>query len=207
MTVSGPVVIGIAGGSGSGKTTVQERILSKFGPSRISLLQHDAYYRDLAHLPHAERAVFNFDHPNALETELCVRHLDALRDGHTVDSPVYDFANHVRSTSALRVESRPVILVEGILVLAEPELRDRMDIKIYVDTPDDVRLIRRIERDLHERERTIESVLDQYAATVRPMHLEFVEPSKRFADIIIPGGGKNDVAMEIILARIAMLVE
>lgn len=201
-----PVVIGIAGGSGSGKTTVQKRILSAFDTEAVALVQHDSYYRDLAHLPFAERAEFNFDHPNAFETELCVRQLDALRDGHAVQTPEYDYSHHVRSERTRSVEPRPVILLEGILVLAEPELRDRMDIKIYVDTPDDVRLIRRIHRDLLERERSIESILSQYERTVRPMHLEFVEPSKRFADIIIPGGGMNEVAMEMVLARVGTIV-
>ena len=201
-----PVVIGIAGGSGSGKTTVQERILETFGTDRIALLQHDSYYRDLAHLPFDERAAFNFDHPNAFETELCVRHLDALLAGHAIETPEYDYARHVRSEASHRVEPRPVILLEGILVLAEPELRARMDIKIYVDAPDDVRLIRRMRRDLGERNRSIDSILSQYQSTVRPMHLEFVEPSKRTADIIIPGGGKNEVAMEMVLARVATLV-
>jgi uridine kinase len=201
-----PVVIGIAGGSGSGKTTVQQRIVDTFGTSEVVLLEHDSYYRDLSHLPLPERATFNFDHPNAFETELCVRQLDALREGHTVQTPVYDYAQYVRSEESQVAEPRPVILLEGILVLAEHELRERMDIKIYVDTPDDVRLIRRIHRDLLERERTIESILSQYESTVRPMHLEFVEPSKRFADIIIPGGGKNEVAMEMVLARVGTIV-
>ncbi len=201
-----PVVIGIAGGSGSGKTTVQKRILAAFGVESIALVQHVSYYRDLAHLPFEERAEFNFDHPNAFETELCVRQLDALVAGHAVQTPEYDYAHHVRLESTHTVEPRPVILLDGILVLAEPDFRERMDIKLYVDTPDDVRLIRRIHRDLLERERSIESILSQYERTVRPMHLEFVEPSKRFADIIIPGGGMNEVAMEMVLARVATLV-
>jgi uridine kinase len=201
-----PTVIGISGGSGSGKTTVQERIIGSFGSEYVSLVQHDAYYRDLSHLRFEERVAFNFDHPNAFETELCVRQIDALLSGHTVESPIYDYERHVRSESTRTVGPRSVILVEGILVLAEAQLRERMDIKIYVDAPDDVRLIRRIQRDLLERGRTIESILDQYQRTVRPMHLEFVEPSKRFADIIIPGGGKNEVAMEMVLARVASIV-
>lgn len=201
-----PVVIGIAGGSGSGKTTVQERIVGTFGQDAIALLPHDSYYRDLSHLPLEERAAFNFDHPNAFETELCVRHLDALLDGHAIQCPVYDYTRHIRTGETTKVDSRPVILLEGILVLAEHHLRNRMDIKIYVDTPDDVRLIRRIRRDIHERDRTIESVLKQYEATVRPMHLDFVEPSKRFADVIIPTGGKNEVAMEMLLARVESIL-
>jgi len=201
-----PVVIGIAGGSGSGKTTVLQRIVGAFGDEAIALLQHDAYYRDLVHLPFEERATVNFDHPNSIETELFVRHVDALLDGHAVNSPVYDYKNHVRSGDTIRIESRPVILLEGILVLAEQELRERMDIRIYVDTPDDVRLIRRIRRDIQERRRTIESVLEQYERTVRPMHLEFVEASKRFADVIIPIGGKNEVAIEMLLARVGSIL-
>lgn len=201
-----PVVIGIAGGSGSGKTTVQERIVGAFGRDSIALLPHDSYYRDLSHLPLEKRAAFNFDHPNAFETELCVRHLDALQAGHAVQCPVYDYTHHIRTGETLKVDSRPVILLEGILVLAEQDLRDRMDIKIYVDTADDVRLIRRIRRDIHERDRTIESVLRQYETTVRPMHLDFVEPSKRFADVIIPTGGKNEVAMEMLLARVGTIL-
>jgi len=199
-----PIIIGIAGGSGSGKSTVQRRILDTFGHEHIAILEHDAYYRDLSHLPFEERAVFNFDHPAALETELCVRHLDALRQGHAIACPVYDFSNHVRLEETRHLEPRPVIILDGILVLAEPELRSRMDIKLFVDTADDVRLIRRIRRDLTERHRSIDSILEQYDRTVRPMHLEFVEPSKRFADVIIPGGGMNDVAMEMVLARVAM---
>ncbi|HEY5565370.1 MAG TPA: uridine kinase, partial [Rhodothermia bacterium] len=154
-----------------------------------------------------ERAVFNFDHPAALETELCVRHLDALKQGHAIARPVYDFANHVRLDETERLEPRAVIIVDGILVLAEPELRSRMDIKLFVDTADDVRLMRRIRRDLTERQRSIDSILEQYGRTVRPMHIEFVEPSKRFADVIIPGGGMNDVAMEMVLARVAMFIQ
>jgi len=201
-----PTIIGIAGGSGSGKSTVQRRILDAFGDDHISIIEHDSYYRDLSHLPFEERAVFNFDHPAALETELCVRHLDALKQGHTIACPVYDFANHVRLEETRKIEPRPVIILDGILVLAEPELRERMNIKLFVDAADDERLMRRIQRDLYQRKRSIESILGQYERTVRPMHLEFVEPSKRFADVIIPGGGLNDVAMDMVIARVAMCV-
>jgi uridine kinase len=201
------VVIGLAGGSGSGKTTVQRRILERFGTGRIALLDHDAYYRDLAHLELEERARFNFDHPDALETGLMVRHLDALIAGEPVEKPTYDFATHRRREETVRVEARPVVVVEGILVLAEPALRERMDIKLFVDTADDLRLMRRIERDLHERGRTLESVLEQYRRTVRPMHLEFVEPSKRHADVIIPRGGRNEVAIAMVLARVQSLLD
>jgi uridine kinase len=202
-----PVVIGIAGGSGSGKTTVLRKIVEAFGPAYIAVLEHDAYYRDLSHLPFEERVQVNFDHPDALETELLRAHLDALLAGKPIEKPVYNFTTHTRAPYTIRVEPRPVIILEGILVLAEPLLRERMDIKLYVDAPDDVRLIRRIRRDMEERGRTIESILAQYERTVRPMHLEFVEPSKRLADVIIPGGGYNQVAIDMVLARIAALLE
>jgi len=201
------VVIGIAGGSGSGKTTVLRKIVEAFGPAYIAVLEHDAYYRDLSHLPFEERVQVNFDHPDALETELLRAHLDALLAGKPIEKPVYNFTTHTRAPYTIRVEPRPVIILEGILVLAEPLLRERMDIKLYVDAPDDVRLIRRIRRDMEERGRTIESILAQYERTVRPMHLEFVEPSKRLADVIIPGGGYNQVAIDMVLARIAALLE
>ena len=201
------VVIGIAGGSGSGKTTVQRRVIDAFGPGQIALLDHDAYYRELGHLDAGARARFNFDHPDALETDLMVEHLDALLAGRAVDKPTYDFATHSRGDAVQRVEPRPVIVVEGILVLAERELRERMDIKLYVDAPADVRLTRRIRRDLDERGRAIDDVLAQYTHQVRPMHLEFVEPSKRYADVIIPRGGRNEVAIGMVLARVASLLE
>jgi len=200
------VVIGIAGGSGSGKTTVQRRIMERFGPTAIALMDHDVYYRDLSHLPFEQRTQFNFDHPNALETELMVEQLDTLLAGSPIEKPTYDFTNHQRLPETDRIEPRPVVIVEGILVLAEPALRERMDIKLYVDTAADVRLMRRIERDINERSRTLESVLAQYRRTVRPMHLEFVGPSKRHADVIIPRGGKNQVAIDMVLARVQALL-
>lgn len=200
------VVIGIAGGSGSGKTTIQRRIMERFGPTAIALMEHDVYYRDLSHLPFEKRTQFNFDHPNALETELMVEQLDALLSGSPIEKPTYDFTNHQRLPETDRVEPRPVVIVEGILVLAELALRERMDIKLYVDTAPDVRLMRRIERDINERGRTLESVLAQYRRTVRPMHLEFVGPSKRHADVIIPRGGKNQVAIDMVLARVQLLL-
>jgi uridine kinase len=201
-----PVVIGIAGGSGSGKTTVQRRIIEAFGRSQIALLDHDSYYVDLSHLPAEERAQFNFDHPNALETDLMVQHLDRLLAGEPVEKPTYDFTTHSRRDETETVDPLPVVIVEGILVLGEPALRERMDIKLYVDAPDDVRLIRRIQRDLHERGRDIENVIQQYKRTVRPMHLEFVEPSKRRADVIIPHGGHNRVALDMVLAHVQSLL-
>lgn len=200
------VVIGIAGGSGSGKTTVQRRIMERFGPTAIALMDHDVYYRDLSHLPFEQRTRFNFDHPNALETELMVEQLDVLLSGSAIEKPTYDYTNHVRLPETDRLDPCPVVIVEGILVLAEPELRERMDIKLYVDTAPDVRLMRRIERDINERGRTLESVLAQYRRTVRPMHLEFVGPSKRHADVIIPRGGKNQVAIDMVLARVQLLL-
>jgi uridine kinase len=201
-----PVIIGIAGGSGSGKTTVLRRIMGALDSDEIAVLDHDAYYKDLSHLPEEERGQFNFDHPDALETDLMREHLDALVDGEPVEKPVYNFTSHTRSDETETVEPRPVIIIEGILILAEAELEEVMDIKIYVDAADDIRLMRRIRRDLQERGRTIEGVLRQYERTVRPMHLEFVEPSKRKADVIIPRGGRNHVAIEMVLARIQTLL-
>jgi uridine kinase len=201
-----PVVIGIAGGSGSGKTTVLQRIIREFGADPIAVLDHDAYYHDLSHLSPEERAQFNFDHPDALETDLMREHLDRLVEGTAVEKPVYDFTTHTRRDHTETVEPRPVIIIEGILVLAESMLEERMDIKIYVDAADDIRLMRRIRRDIQERGRSIEGILRQYERTVRPMHLEFVEPSKRAADIIIPRGGHNRVAIQMVLSRIQDLL-
>jgi uridine kinase len=185
---TGPLVIGLAGGSGSGKTTIARSIIETIGPDEVALLQHDAYYRDQSHLPFEQRVLVNYDHPNSLETDLMVRHLEALITGHPVDRPVYDFALHNRSRDTVPIASRPVVLVEGILVLYEPDLRRLMDLKIYVDTDPDLRIVRRWERDIKERGRSFDSVRDQYLQTVRPMHLQFVEPSKRYADIVIPEG-------------------
>ncbi len=202
-----PIVIGIAGGSGSGKSTVLHRVVEAFGPASIAVLDHDAYYKDLGHLLLEERAAFNFDHPNALETSLMCDHVDRLLAGESVEKPVYNFKTHRREEAYVRVSPRPVIILEGLLVLAEPVLRERMNIRIFVDTADDIRLMRRIRRDISERGRTVNAVLDQYEQTVRPMHLEFVEPSKREADIIIPRGGHNRVAIEMVLARIEVLLK
>lgn len=201
-----PVVIGIAGGSGSGKTTVLTRITDAFGSDQIAVLDHDAYYQDLAEYPPEERETFNFDHPDALETGLMREHLDILMQGEPIEKPIYDFTTHRRKEETETIEPRPVIIIEGILVLAEPELEEAMDIRIYVDTADDIRLMRRIRRDIQERGRSIDGVLRQYERTVRPMHIEFVEPSKRKADIIIPRGGHNHVAIEMVLARIQDLI-
>ena len=201
------VVIGIAGGSGSGKTTVQRRVMERFGPRRIALLDHDAYYRDLSHLAPDQRARFNFDHPDALETDLMVEHVGQLLRGEAIEKPTYSFETHSRLGATETIEPRPVVLIEGILVLAEPALRERMDVKLFVDAPADVRLMRRLERDIHERGRSVESVLGQYRRTVRPMHLEFVEPSKRHADVIIPRGGHNEVAIDMVLSRVQSLLD
>lgn len=201
-----PVVIGIAGGSGSGKTTVLEQITREFGSDPIAVLDHDAYYHDLSPLSPEERSQFNFDHPDALETDLMAEHLDRLIEGESIEKPVYDFTTHTRKEETETVKPRPVIIIEGILVLAESILEERMDIKIYVDAADDIRLVRRIRRDINERGRSIEGILKQYERTVRPMHLEFVEPSKREADVIIPRGGHNRVAIQMVMSRIQDLL-
>lgn len=198
-----PVIIGIAGGSGCGKSTVLARIVARVGSAKIAILPHDAYYKDLQHLSFEERAAVNVDHPDSLETTLLVQHLDALMAGNAIERPTYDFTTHTRLTESILVQAQPVIVLDGILVLAEPALRARMDIKIYVDTDDDIRLLRRIRRDMKKRGRSIDSILDQYERTVRPMHIEYVEPSKRHADVIIPRGGHNQVAIDMVVARIS----
>ena len=201
-----PVIIGIAGGTGSGKTTVARAIYDQVGRDRIEWISHDSYYRNFDGLPAEERAKINFDHPDSLESELLTRHLDVLCKGSSVDVPVYDFATHSRKTETQRVEPRRVIIVEGILVLAEPELRKRIDIKLFVDTPADIRFVRRLMRDIQARGRSLPSVVQQYMNTVRPMHEEFVEPSKRHADLIIPEGGENQVALDAIISRVEHLL-
>lgn len=205
-TLQPPLVLAIAGGTGSGKTTVANVVLQRVGAENIALLPHDAYYKDLKDLPQAQRVLVNFDHPDSLETELLVEHLQALRQWKTVEIPVYDFTSHTRTAATKTVEPQPVILVEGILILAEERLRPLFDVKIFVDTAPDIRFIRRLKRDILERGRTVESVIHQYETTVRPMHLEFVEPSKRHADVIIPEGGLNTVAMDMVVARIDALL-
>jgi uridine kinase len=200
-----PLVIGIAGGSGSGKTTVAQTLLQRVGADRIAYLQHDSYYKDLRGLPPAQRNQFNFDHPHSLETELLTEHIAALRAGQAVEVPIYDFSTDSRTTKTFTIQPRDVILVEGILIFTEPALREMFDIKIFVDTDADLRFIRRLERDISERGRTTESVIKQYMHTVRPMHLEFVEPSKRYADIIIPEGGHNTAALDMVVARVEAL--
>ncbi len=200
-------MIGIAGGTGSGKTTVANVILDRVGAERITFLPQDAYYLDLADLPPPLRATVNFDHPESIETDLLMEHLQQLKRWQPAEVPVYDFTTHQRTDRTTRVEPHPVILVEGILVFAEPQLRELFDVKLYVDTPADIRFIRRLQRDIQERGRTMESVIQQYETTVRPMHEEFVETSKRFADVIIPEGGFNAAAMDMVVARVTALLD
>jgi uridine kinase len=199
-------VLGIAGGTGSGKTTVAERIAEGLPPGAAVLIDHDAYYRDRSHLPREERLRINYDHPDAIETELLVTHLAALRAGHAVEIPQYDFREHARRAETRRVHPAPVVVVEGILVLADERLRAGMDLKIFVDTDADIRLMRRLQRDIEERGRTFTQVSEQYYSTVRPMHLEFVEPSKRFADLIVPEGGENRQATQAIIGRLVQVL-
>ncbi|MET0396054.1 MAG: uridine kinase [Longimicrobiaceae bacterium] len=197
-----PFVIGIAGGTGSGKTTVARRIYDSLHLDSAVFLDHDSYYRELDHLPMEERRRVNFDHPDSLDNDLLVEHLERLIAREAIDKPVYDFAAHTRAGTTVRIEPRDVILVEGILIFGDPRLRELFDLKIFVDTEADVRFIRRMRRDLELRGRTVESVIEQYLGTVRPMHFEFVEPSKRYADVIIPRGGNNTPGIEVIAARV-----
>jgi len=201
-----PLVIGIAGGTGSGKTTVANVILERVGKNHIAYLPHDAYYRELNELPPDQKAAVNFDHPDSLETELMIEHINKLKDGQFIELPIYDFSTHSRTGKTIHVDPQRVIIVEGILIFAIPELRKLFDVKIFVDTNADVRFIRRLQRDITERGRTTEMVIHQYLTTVRPMHLEFAEPSKRYANIIIPEGGLNAVAMDMVIARIELLL-
>lgn len=201
-----PLVIAIAGGSGSGKTTVAQAILDRVGHDRIAYLPHDAYYKDLSNLPHNQRQEINFDHPDSLESKLLVQHIKQLKQWQAIELPIYDFKNHTRTDKFKRVEPQNVVLVEGILIYVEKELRQLFDIKIFVDTDPDIRFIRRLQRDISERGRTTENVINQYMRTVRPMHLDFVEPSKRYADVIIPEGGFNLVALEMVISHIQELV-
>ena len=202
-----PLVIGIAGGSGSGKTTLANLILDRVGRERIAYLPHDAYYKDLSSLPPNQRISVNFDHPDSLDTELLIEHVKLLIEGKPVDIPVYDFKTHTRTTRTIRVDPRPVVMVEGILIFADRDLRELLEVKLFVDTDADIRFIRRLDRDIRERGRTTDIVVRQYLSTVRPMHLEFVEPSKRYADVIIPEGGMNAVAMEMVVARLEALLQ
>ena len=202
-----PCILGVAGGTGSGKTTVVRSILDAAGEDRIALIEQDSYYRDIDWRSEADLLQHNFDHPAAIDNDLLVAHLAALKAGHPVEVPIYDFVRHRRTTRTRRVLPLPVILLEGILIFVEAALRELLDFKIYVDTDADLRLIRRLGRDIAERGRSVKDVLRQYLETVRPMHLEFVEPSKRWADIIIPEGGENRVALEMVVARVEKLLE
>jgi len=201
--VSGTVtVMGVAGGSGSGKTTVVREVVRGLAPLPVAVIHHDSYYRDLSHLPREERDRVNFDHPDALETELLVEHLRALRAGQAVQVPVYDFTTHTRTDEVREIRPTPLVIVDGILVLADPRLRDLMDIRVFVHTDPDIRLIRRLRRDIRDRGRSLESVIEQYTRTVRPMHLEFVERSRLHADVIVPEGGHNEVAVEMLVSAL-----
>ena len=196
------ILIGIAGGTGSGKTSVARALANHFGNGEVALIEQDSYYNDLAHLPLDERALINFDHPNSLDFELLKSDLQKLIQGESVDIPIYDYAAHSRSKNSLHVKDPHIIILEGILALFDEGLRQMMDIKIFVDTADDIRIIRRIKRDTSKRGRSLESVIQQYYNTVRPMHIQFVEPTKRFADIIVPEGGHNKVAIDLLKTKI-----
>jgi len=197
--------IGVTGGSGSGKSTVARNVLQAVGPEDVTYIQQDSYYRDLGHLPHDVRKELNFDHPDAFDNELFLDHLKKIRKRETIEKPIYDFKSFTR-VGAEEVNPRKVILVEGILVLSVPELRELLDIKIYVDTDSDIRIIRRLKRDVIERGRSLDFVLSQYEKTVRPMHQQFIEPTRRFADIVIPEGGNNTVAMDMLITKVQALV-
>jgi uridine kinase len=202
-----PLTIGVAGGTGSGKTTVAGALMDACGLENVAFLPHDAYYRDYGHLPFEDRVRVNWDHPDSLETDLLVSQLARLISGMPIEEPQYDFRTYTRKAETQHVEPRPVIIVEGILILAERELRDLLDIKVFVDTDADIRFIRRLKRDIEERERSVQSVIEQYLSTVRPMHLDFVEPSKRYADLIIPEGGYNQVAIDMLVARVKAVAQ
>lgn len=201
-----PIVIGVAGGSGSGKTTVVREIVRGLGRGQVTVIHHDAYYRDTGVMPLEERARINYDHPDSLETSLLVRHLRGLLRGEAIEVPKYDFTNHVRLAETDTALPRKVVILDGLLILWDRELRRLMDIKVFVDTDADVRFIRRLSRDIRERGRSAQSVIEQYVATVRPMHLEFVEPSKRYADLIVPEGGHNRVAVDMLLTKVRSIL-
>ncbi len=201
------VLIGLAGGSGSGKTLVAKRIYDEIGSDKVTIIQQDSYYKDLSHLELEERKKQNFDHPDAFDNKLLFDHLIELLSGHEIEMPLYDFKNHTRRKETKKISDNLVIVLEGILILHYPEIRNIMDIKVYVDTADDVRLIRRIRRDVQERGRSLDSILEQYEKSVRPMHLQFVEPTKRYADIILPEGGYNVVAIDLLKTKIRALLQ
>lgn len=197
-----PLVVGVAGGTGAGKTTVTRAIMRAVGQERAAVLPEDAYYREFGNLSDAERAAINWDHPNTIEVELLLDHIHELIAGRPIERPIYDFAAYARSAQTITVEPRPVVIVEGILLFVEPRLRELFDVKVFVDTDADLRFIRRLLRDVRDRGRTVESVVNQYLSTVRPMHVAFVEPSKRYADIIVPEGGENQVAIQLLRSAI-----
>ncbi|MCD8484723.1 uridine kinase [Candidatus Woesebacteria bacterium] len=205
--MSVPFFLGIAGGSGSGKTTLAQNILKNIDSESISHISHDAYYRDQSHMPMEERVKTNYDHPSSLETDLLVNHVHQLRSGQAIQQPTYDFSQHTRAEATAVVQPRPIIIIEGILIFAEPELRDALDMKIFVDTDSDIRFARRLLRDVAERGRTFEFGIEQYLTYTKPMHEQFVEPSKRYADLIVPEGGKNSRAIEVILSQLQRIVE
>ena len=200
------MVIGISGGTGSGKTTVANKIVAEVGANNVVYLQQDSYYRNLGDMPLEIKRHVNFDHPDALDNDLLINHLETLKAGESIDQPVYDYSTHSRTSATRHIEPRPIIILEGILVFYSPELRGMMDLKIFVDTDADIRFIRRLQRDLEDRGRSPRSVIEQYQTTVRPMHLQFVEPSKRYADIIIPEGGSNVVGIDLITGKIKAIL-
>lgn len=201
-----PFIVGVAGGTGGGKTTVSNELRAIIGSQKMAYIQHDSYYREIGHLSPEERSARNYDHPDSLETELLIEHLIQLKAGHSVEVPIYDFEVHNRRAETITTDPSAIILVEGILIFVEPELRELMDLRVFVDTAADLRMIRRLQRDMAERGRTLESIINQYLTTVRPMHLEFVEPSKRHADFIMPANDYNPVAMEMIVSRLEAVV-
>ncbi len=201
------IIIGIAGGSGSGKTSVAKALVKDLHLNGTVIIEQDWYYKDLAHLPQAERMKWNFDHPNSVEFDLLIRDLKAMVSGKTVEVPQYNYVTHSRAKETLTIKPQKVVIVEGIMVLYEPSLRELLDIKLFVDTDPDIRFIRRLKRDIYKRGRAIDNVIDQYMQTVRPMHETFVEPSKRFADVIIPEGGKNKVAIDLLRTKITSLLK
>jgi uridine kinase len=204
--VARTLTVGISGGTGSGKTTITNRLIEALSEESVLILQQDHYYKDLPHLPLEERAKQNFDHPESLDTPLLVSHVRTLREGSAIERPVYDFTQHRRVPATVHLDPRPALIVEGILIFENPALRNLLDIKIFVDTDADLRFIRRMRRDVRERGRTVESVIDQYMSTVRPMHMEFIEPSKRYADVIIPEGGHNEVGIDLVIQKIRSLL-
>lgn len=207
MKVEKPLVIGIAGGSGSGKTSVTNSIYKVFKDHSVVVIGQDFYYKDQSDLAFEERLATNYDHPHAFDTDLLIRHLESLLQRQSIEKPIYDYAQHTRSDEIVVIKPKDVIIIEGILVLDDPRLRDLMDIKVFVDTDADLRIIRRIMRDIKERGRTIESVVEQYLTVVRPMHNQFIEPSKRYADIIVPEGGHNEVAIDLMVTKIKTILE